>query len=67
MQLQVKFIAVSYDRELKQRRRQRHRQREKTMIWLVECGKNNRAARAARTLVEFSEVVCQTTTWNFQI
>ena len=37
--------------------------------WLNE--KNNRAARAARTFeclkVEFSDVICQTTTWNFQI
>ena len=29
--------------------------------------KNNRAARAARTLEEFFDVVCQTPTWNFQI
>ena len=29
--------------------------------------KNNRATRVARTLVEFSDVVCQTTTWNFEI
>ena len=28
---------------------------------------NNRAARAARTLVEFFDVVCKTTRWNFQI
>ena len=28
---------------------------------------NNRAARAARTLVEFFDVVCVTTRWNFQI
>ena len=27
----------------------------------------NRAARAARTSVEFLDVVCQTTKWNFQI
>ena len=29
--------------------------------------KNNRATRAARSLVHFFDVVCQTTTWNFQI
>ena len=29
--------------------------------------KNNRAARAARTLVEFFDVVCQMTTRNFLI
>ena len=29
--------------------------------------KNNRAARAARTLVQVFHVVCQMTTWNFQI
>ena len=29
--------------------------------------KNNRAARAARFLVQFFDVVCQTTSWNFQI
>ena len=28
---------------------------------------NNRAARAARTLIQFFDVVCQMTTWNFQI
>ena len=28
--------------------------------------KNNRAARAARTLVRFFDVVCQTKTWHFQ-
>ena len=33
--------------------------------WLNE--ENNRAARAARTLAEFFDVVCQMTTWNFQI
>ena len=27
--------------------------------------KNNRVARAARTAVEFFDVVCQMTTWNF--
>ena len=30
-------------------------------------GKNNRAARAARSLVQFFDMVCQTTTWNFPI
>ena len=29
--------------------------------------KNNRAARAAHFLVQFFDVVCQTTTWNFHI
>ena len=29
--------------------------------------KNNRAARAARTLAEFFDVVSQTTSWNFEI
>ena len=28
--------------------------------------KNNRAARAARTQVQFFDVVCQTTTWNLK-
>ena len=28
-------------------------------------GKNNRAARAARFLVQSFDVVCQTTAWNF--
>ena len=28
---------------------------------------NKRAARAARTLVQLFDVVCQMTTWNFQI
>ena len=32
--------------------------------WMRE---NNRAARAARTLAQFFNVVCQMTTWNFQI
>ena len=32
--------------------------------WMM---KNNRAARAARFLVQFFDVVCQTTTWNFHI
>ena len=31
--------------------------------WMRE---NDRAARAARTQVKFFDVVCQTTTWNFQ-
>ena len=30
-------------------------------------GKNNRAARAARILVQFLDVACQKTTWNFQM
>ena len=29
--------------------------------------KNNRAARAARTLAQVFDVVCLTTTWNFHI
>ena len=29
--------------------------------------KNNRAARATRSLVQFFDVVYQLTTWNFQI
>ena len=29
--------------------------------------KNNRAARAARTLAKFFDVICQMTTWNFQL
>ena len=29
--------------------------------------KNNHAARAARFLVQYFDVVCQTTTWNFRI
>ena len=38
------------------------------MIWLVEWGlKNHRAARATHTLVQFFDVVCQMTMWNFQI
>ena len=38
----------------------KQRQRRKTMIWLVKWVKNNRAARAVRTLLEFFDV-CQTT------
>lgn len=37
------------------------------MIWLVEWEKNNRAARAARTLVHLFDAVYQTPTWKFQI
>ena len=33
--------------------------------WLNE--ENNRAARAARTLVQFFDVVCQMSMWNFNI
>ena len=29
--------------------------------------KNNRAARAARTVEQFFDVVCQMSAWNFQI
>ena len=32
--------------------------------WMME---SNRAARAARFLMEFFDVVSQTTTWSFQI
>ena len=38
--------------------------------WIILTGwmrKTNRAARAARTLVQFFDVVCQMTTWNFPI
>ena len=58
------FSLVRYDgnRELKQGRRQRQRRRQKTMIWYMR--KNNRAARAARTLVELFDVVCQ---WQREI
>ena len=49
---------------------------QKQMISLVEWGKiiligwmrkNNRAARAAHSLVYFFDVVCQMTTSNFQM
>ena len=33
----------------------------------LDVALNNRAARAARTYVEFFDVVCQTPTWNSQI
>ena len=56
----------TFNRELKQWRWQRQQRRQKTMIWLVEWGKNNRAARAARFLVQFFDVVCQITTWKFK-
>ena len=50
------------NRELKQRRRQP--ENNDLIDWMR---KNNRAARAARTCVQFFDVVCQTRTWNFQI
>ena len=38
------------------------------MIWLFEWGNwNNRATRAARFLVQYFDIVCQTTKWNCQI
>ena len=41
----------------------RNRPQQKTMIGLVESGKiMSRAARAARTLVQFFDAVCQMTT-----
>ena len=39
--------------------------RKQCSDWLNQS-KNNRAARAARTLIQFFDVVCQMT-WNFQI
>ena len=39
--------------------------RKQCSDWLNE--ENNRAARAARTLIQFFDVVGQMTTWNFQI
>ena len=39
--------------------------RKQRSDWLNE--EKNRAARAARTLVAFFDVVYQTTKWNFQI
>ena len=56
------------NREFKKWRRQRARQRHKLMIWLVEWGKIivlHAAARALRFLMQFFDVVCQRTTWNF--
>ena len=48
--------------ELKQGRLERQRRRQKTISdWLNER-KNNRAARAARNLIQFFDVVCQMTT-----
>ena len=58
----VEVAVVVFIRGLKQGRRQRQQQRQKTMIWLVEWEKNHRAARA---LVQFFDVVCQMTAWNF--
>ena len=55
-------IEKRYDtREFKKWRGERKRQRDESMIWLVQRGKNYRAARAARTLVQFFNVVCQKT------
>ena len=51
-------------RKFKIWRRQRQRQRHKSMIWLVEW-EFFRATRAARFLVQCFVVVCQRTTENF--
>ena len=54
--------------EFKQRRRQQHKQRQKTMIWLDKWGKIIVLhVRQARTSVKFFDVVYQTTVWNSQI
>ena len=53
--------------EFKIWQRQPQQQRLKSMIWLVEWKKYNRAVRAARFLVQGFDIVCQTTTWNFHI
>ena len=49
----------------KKRRRERQRRRHNNLIGWMR--KNNRAARAARLLVQFFHVVCQMTTWNSHI
>ena len=52
-------------REFKIWRRQRQRQRHKSMIWLVGwMRRSNRAARVAHFLVQYFHDVCQTKTWN---
>ena len=58
---------LKHTREFKIWRQQRQRQRQKSTIQLIEWGKNNRAARAARFLVQFFDIVYQTTTWNVLI
>ena len=54
-------------RELKLGRRQQQPTTPENNDLVGWTSKNNRAARAARTLVQFFDVVCQMTTWKFQI
>ena len=59
----VAFV-VSYNREFKNRQRQRQTTTPKINYLIGWIQKNN---RAARFLVQCLDVVCQTTTWNFHI
>ena len=52
------------NRELQRQRQWRSQLKNDLITWMR---KNNRAARAARTEVQFFDVVCQMPTWNFQI
>ena len=64
------LLWTSVTRELfrEQGRRQQKRQLTPENNDLIgEIRKNNCAARAARNLVAFFDVACQTTTLNFQI
>ena len=55
------------NREFKTWRRERQRQCHKSIDLIGWMKKNNRAARAARFLVQFFDAVCQITTWIFNI
>ena len=59
--------SFSYNREFKNWQRQRQTTTPKINYLIGWMKKNNRAARAARFLVQCLDVVCQTTTWNFHI
>ena len=59
----ILFVIICAIRELKQGRRQRQRRRQKTMIWLVECGKVI-VLHVRHALQSILDVVCQMTTWN---
>ena len=54
------FLVPIIARELRRRKRQRQHRKKNDLIGRMR--KNNRAARAAHTLVEFFDVVYQTTT-----
>ena len=62
-QTRADYIFTTRNR-LKQRGRQRQRERHKTMGLM---SKNNRSARAFYILVHFFAVLCKTTTSNDQI